>query len=182
MPLIQSSSIKKEYSCVLTAFVYVCGNLDRTGWEVDLVFKIGIVHKLQLQRRRALQRVLLFSILRLQTHTCTHAHTQIWVRIQIKTLEKRAYIVLHSVTSHIAALKSPSVATVYRLSSWLMQHLDNVKHTNNNYSALCLPSDSGGPILSLSSENNSRYQSRHQTERLISNRDAYHRHMRCHTN
>lgn len=36
---------------VLTAFVDICRNLDGAGRVVDLVFEVGIVHKLQLQRR-----------------------------------------------------------------------------------------------------------------------------------
>lgn len=57
---------------VLTAFVDICRNLDGAGGVVDLVFEVGIVHKLQLQRRRALQRVLLFPVLCLHAHTHTH--------------------------------------------------------------------------------------------------------------
>lgn len=124
------------------------------------------------------------------THTHTHActHKSKWANKKNAWIEKQgkhANIAPHSVTSHIVALQRPSVAlvhTVHYLSLWLTQHLDNVKNKNSNYSASCLPPDLGGSILSLSSENNSRYQSRRWTEKLISTRDDYHRHMRCHSN
>lgn len=82
---------EKKYFCTLTAFVYVCGNLDCTWRVVDLVFEIWIIHKLQLQRRRGLQWVLLFSILRLRGHTHTHTrmHPQVQVSKQKKCMDRK---------------------------------------------------------------------------------------------
>lgn len=167
-----SGKIQREnkYWCVLTAFVDVCRNLDGTGGVVDLVFKIGIVYKLQLQRRRGLQRVLLLSILCLWTHTNmrTHTHKSMWA-LKSKHLDwklgKHANIALHSVAFHSVALHFPFVAQCIvslcdsRIKSrhiWIIvsKEIPIITH----FFSLSL--DCSASTLSLSHENNSRYESR----------------------